>query len=138
MAIRPREEQGFSLELTPMIDVVFLLIIFFLVATTFHQLEREMAVKVPESDTGRSGQGEAEPIVINILKDGRLVVAGETMTLERLQALLVRRAAEVTEPRALIRADGELPFQRIVDVASACQRAAVLFSFTVRQQESEG
>ncbi len=112
-----------------MIDVVFLLIVFFLVATTFQKLEREMEVSVPKSDTGRQIDESRDPIVVNILDDGRVVVGGEVLELEDLQAMLAREVAVRQETKALIRAHSKLPFQSVVDVANACRKAQAKVSF---------
>jgi biopolymer transport protein ExbD len=132
MAIRPREESHFSVELTPMIDVVFLLIIFFLVATTFQRLEREIAVSVPVAETGQEGDEGLEPVVVNVLPEGegyRIVVGGNAVTLEQLRILLARRVASEPGTKALVRADGSLRHQQVVEVADACRKARASISF---------
>ncbi len=133
MAIRTPDEPIFSIELTPMIDVVFLLIIFFLVTTTFQRLEREIAVSVPESETGRSAEEGPEPVVINVVPveaGYQIVVGGNAVTLDQLQALLSRRVASEPRTKALVRADGELRHQQVVEVADACRKANAAIAFT--------
>jgi biopolymer transport protein ExbD len=140
MAIRPRDEPVFTIELTPMIDVVFLLIIFFLVATTFQRLEREIAVSVPPSETGRSGEGELEPVVVNVLPVDagyRVVVGGSAVTLDQLQALLARRVASEPGTKALVRADGQLRHEQVVEVADACRKAKATISFATLEKRGE-
>ncbi len=131
MSIRIRnDEEHFGLELTPLIDVVFLLIIFFLVATTFHQMEREIAVVVPKSDTGESGDQGLEPLVINVLEDGRVVFRGNHVkSLENLQSMLTREVNREPKSKALIRAHSQLAFQEVVQVADACRKAKIPISF---------
>lgn len=138
MAIRLREEPLFTVELTPMIDVVFLLIIFFLVATTFQRLEREIAVSVPVSETGSEGEGENEPVVVNVLPDGdgyRIVVGGNAVDLEQLRTLLARRVASDPDTKALVRADGSLRHQQVVEVADACRKARAAISFQTLEKQ---
>ena len=129
MAIRTKEEDHFSVELTPMIDMVFLLIVFFLVSTTFQQMEREMQVSVPKADTGESRDKERDPVVVNVLEDGRVVVRGTAMNLAQLESLLARAVAADGEAKALIRADGGLSFEVVVQVADACRKAEARVSF---------
>ncbi len=138
MAIRMKDEEFFSVELTPMIDVVFLLIIFFLVATTFQQLERELAVKVPETKSADSGQGKPDPIVVNVVKEEqgfRLVVDGNTVTLDQLRSILSKAVAAEPEIRAVIRADKEVLHGETVQVYDACRLASVAFSVATREKK---
>ena len=127
MSIRIRnDEEHFGLELTPLIDVVFLLIIFFLVATTFQQLEREIAVSVPESETGK--ETRAEPVVVNVLKDGsdyKLIVEGNTLSIDQLQSFISFRVEQDPGTGALVRADGRLFHQQVVRVTEFSNRLRV-------------
>ena len=141
MAIRLKEDTNFTVELTPMIDVVFLLIIFFLVATTFQRMEQEIAVSVPESETGQAGEDGPEPVIVNVLtvEDGyQVVVAGNTITLDQLQALLARRVASEPKTKALVRADGDLRHQQVVEVADACRKAKAAIAFTTLEKHTPG
>lgn len=119
------EESHFAIELTPMIDVVFLLIVFFLVATTFQQMERELEVSVPQSETAGAGENGPEPIIVNVLEDGRVVVHGNAVTLDQLQTLVGRTIAEREDRRAkaVIRAHSKLAWERVIGVADACRLA---------------
>jgi biopolymer transport protein ExbD len=137
MAIRPRDESLFTIELTPMIDVVFLLIIFFLVTTTFQRLELELAVNVPESETGRTGEEGPEPVVVNVVPTDegyQIVVGGNAVTLVQLQALLARQVASEPRTKALVRADGSLRHQQVIEVADACRKAKVAIAFTTLEK----
>ncbi len=137
VSIRVRDNnEHFNLEMTPLIDVVFLLIIFFLVATTFHQLEREIAVAVPLSETGESGDQGPEPVVVNVLDDGRLVVGGIAIRLDQLRPLLSRELSRNPQTRALIRAHSQLVFQKVVRVVDACRKADVPISFATLDEET--
>jgi biopolymer transport protein ExbD len=137
VGIRVKGDDNFTIELTPMIDVVFLLIVFFLVATTFHQLEREMAVSVPRSETGDSGDHGPDPVVVNVLDDGRVVVGGNAITLEQLQSFLIRESSREPRTKALIRAHSELFFEKVIEVADACRKANVKISFATLDRGKE-
>ncbi|MHC4921682.1 MAG: ExbD/TolR family protein, partial [Planctomycetota bacterium] len=76
-----------GINLTPLIDVVFLLLIFFLTATTFSREEVEMDLELPEAASGEPAAGE-QTIVINIGRDGRLVMNGRGVTEEALHQKL--------------------------------------------------
>lgn len=135
MGIRLREETQFTLELTPMIDVVFLLIVFFLLATTFQAMERELAVSVPKSQSGDEGGGP-DPIVVNVLEDGSIVVGGNRVDLDQLHSILVRRVAEDPATKALVRADRRLLFDKVIAVADTCRRANAALSFATLDRSS--
>ncbi|MFN0057948.1 MAG: ExbD/TolR family protein [Planctomycetota bacterium] len=137
MAIRLKELDDAGLDLTPMIDMVFNLLIFFLLATTLQQNERELKVSVPQAESGRNAVGGRDPIVVNVMSDGRVIVRGNAVTLEQLRVLLSGAVAESPETKALIRADAKLPFEKVIVVADVCVRANAAFAFaTLRPEES--
>ena len=136
MGIRVREEEHFSLEMTPLIDVVFLLLVFFLVATTFHQLEREMQISVPSSETGEGSTKGPEPVVVNLLADGKIVVEGNAVSIEQLRSLLQRRAERSESLKALIRADKKISVESLVAVADACRKAKAIISLATIEKGS--
>lgn len=126
MRIRTTDPAGeLSLNLAPMIDVVFLLLIFFMVATTFAQQEKEMNLDLPTAESGDQAQNVPEEIVINLLADGRMRISGEDVDEAALEALLVRTARSNAETPVLIRGDREVVLQRVITVMDACRRAGL-------------
>ena len=94
------------IDLTPMIDVVFLLIVFFMTTAQFANMSKER-LELPVQDGESAGSPEAA-IVVNLRADGQLVVSGETITLERLMrrvAADIARAGSAENLDLLVRAD---------------------------------
>ena len=88
-----------SLSLMPLIDVVFLLLIFFLVATRFAEEEREMAIVLPSASEAKPLSAKPKEIFVNIDKDGRYVVQHKVVDLGQLEAVLVR--ASINNPNQI-------------------------------------
>lgn len=116
------EEAG--LNLAPMIDVVFLLLVFFMVATTFAREEEQLDVNLPASEAGESVEPTDE-ITIVLHEDGRVIVNGESLAEAALPARLKSLAeAEGTLP-VTIRGDRDVVLQRVVSVMDACVLAGL-------------
>ena len=88
MRIRDVSQPPVSFQLAPMIDIVFLLLIFFLVTYQITEQEKEMQVAVPTSEEGANKARVANEIVINLTKGGVISVSGETYTKEELSTKL--------------------------------------------------
>ena len=87
--IRPSGTIGsVSIELTPIIDMVFLLLIFFLVATTFPQTEREMQIALPEASAAGPISTVLREIIINVDDQGQIFVSGSRIDAGDLGVLL--------------------------------------------------
>jgi biopolymer transport protein ExbD len=96
-------------EITPMIDVVFLLIIFFMTTAQFARMTRA-EVELPRQVGEQRQEPEAEGIVINITADGQIIVANETVTIDELEQLVFdevqrTRGRDALTTRVMIRAD---------------------------------
>ena len=125
MKLRRHEDDEPVANLTPMIDVVFQLLVFFMVATSFMDPEREMDIELPEADAGEPAPTETEDLIINVFADGRLVVSGQDLDDEQLLRRL--KAAAQVDPKTpvTIRGDGRAEHQRIVAVMAACETAGL-------------
>ena len=88
-----------ALNLTSMIDVLFLLIIFFMVATKFDELERNIEVAVPEVAQTGDDDSPPEPTVVTVQSDGTLAIGGDVVTSEQLVSRLT--AARTPFARAI-------------------------------------
>jgi len=126
MMIESSEAEGApSIELTPIIDMVFLLLIFFLVATTFHQTEREMQVALPASATAGPISTTLREIVINVDAAGAVIVSGRPMALEDLRALIDEAVAGNPDQKVTVRGDRSTAYENIVRVLDVCKASGI-------------
>ncbi len=127
MATRIKTSSALSqLSLTPLIDIVFLLLIFFLVATRFAEEERELDVLLPEASEAQPLTSRPRELFINIDHEGRYYVTGKIVTLHELQPIL--HAAYVNNPgraSVVIRADSRCRWEYVVAAMNACNRANI-------------
>ncbi len=114
-----------AIEITPMIDMVFLLLIFFLVATTFHQTERELQIALPHAASAAPISVALREIVINVGPDGEIIVAGEEMPPEALRSLIEEAVAANPEQKVSVRGDRATPYANVVRVLDLCKGAGV-------------
>lgn len=109
-----------TLNLTPMIDVIFQLLIFFMVATTFQEDEREIDVELPQASTGSALVKETDEIVIHVKRDGALVVGGEVLDANALARHLALAAEHNPETPVMIRGDRLVHHEDVIGVMDAC------------------
>ena len=115
-----------SASLMPLLDVIFLLLIFFLVATRFAEEERELDVLLPDASEAQPLTSKPGELFINIDRQGRYYVTGKILTLEELDRTL--RAASVNNPGRLsviIRADKRVVWSYVVAAMNACNKAKI-------------
>ncbi len=114
-----------AVNLMPLIDMVFLLLIFFLVATTIAQEEREIAVQLPGTSSVEPLSATPRQLIINIRSDGALRVAGRTYDSAGLESLLRRVVTDAPQREVLIRADERSIHKYFAGVAGLCRKAGV-------------
>lgn len=112
--------------MTPMIDVVFLLIIFFLVSSHLARREMRLRLDLPMAATAAPDGGAAPRLTINLTPDGGLTLGSQPVALPELAGRL-RRAAETTEAplRVRLRGDRGIDYDRVEPVLAACVAAGV-------------
>jgi biopolymer transport protein ExbD len=118
-------DSGPSLDLTPVIDMVFLLLIFFLAATTFQQAEREMNVALPSAAAAMPISAALREIVINVDSSGAIVVAGRAMSPEDLGQMIKSAVAANPEQKVSLRGDKRTAYENIVRVLDVCKASGV-------------
>ncbi len=111
-----------SLNLTPMIDIVFLLIIFFMVGTRFSEIEQQFDVELPHAAPLAAMSSAPDPIVVNVTQTGGITVGNAVVTLAELEVRLRAAQENFAEQTVLIRGDGKVDYQSIVDVMSLCHQ----------------
>lgn len=118
-----------EMNLTPMIDVVFLLIIFFMVATKFAEIERDTAVNPPTAENAQPVTAAPRELIVNVLKDGRYTVNGYEYPLKDLEALIAQAVKENPNQAVVVRGDRRAILQLPVNILSLCDKYEVKRKF---------
>lgn len=112
--------------MTPMIDVVFLLIIFFLVSSHLAKRENSIPLDLPEASATVDDDSNVATIVVNVLSTGQWQVAGINVDSEALRSILVQRSVETVDAlRLKIRTDSQVPYSEISPILSAAAQAGI-------------
>jgi biopolymer transport protein ExbD len=130
MRMPTTEEDQVLPNLTPVIDVVFLLLIFFLVATQFQEQEKEMKVRLPEVVLAEPSTS-TQYMVVNVTEHGQFVVTQKKYGKEQLEALLREQARINPNKRVQIRADGRAEFKYVAWVMGYCNQAKLQYTLSV-------
>ena len=125
MRFRREEEDSFAMDMTPLIDVVFLLIIFFMVSTVFVDFSRKMDINLP---TSKSSLVDETPktLEIQMSKDKKITLAGKNINILGLEQALKKLDMESKKQTAIIRADKVLPYGEVIEIMGILQKAGVL------------
>jgi biopolymer transport protein ExbD len=115
-----------KLNLTPMIDIVFQLLIFFLVATKFEEEERDLDLQLPQASEAMARIAKPKELFVNVSHEGKIFVGGRQLTDAELLTTL--RQAQANNPgrqTVIIRGDERTAWKRAVDVMNQCSKAGI-------------
>tara|TARA_B100000809_G_scaffold48294_1_gene43003 strand:+ start:1104 stop:1520 length:417 start_codon:yes stop_codon:yes gene_type:complete len=119
-------ESSEVINMSSLLDVLFILIIFFLVTTTFKQQEDDHRVDLPVDQRNQSLASKAGDIVkINIRKSGAYVIMDKAVTEEQVQDTMKKHVKNKPEVKVLIRADKEAKHLYLANVLSICKYVGV-------------
>ena len=124
MRFRTESEENFSLDLTPLVDVVFLLLIFFMVSTVFIDFKRQMDISLPSSKSSAPSE-VLEPVKVELTVDRQIFLNGEKINLEEFESTLSKISVS-KKKSAIIRADKNLPYGNVIKVMGMLQNAKIL------------
>jgi len=110
-----------EIAMTPLIDCVFLLLIFFLVATVMKKVEKELPVELPQSAAAMKTPQTDQILVIGIDASGAYYLGSAPVTIEALHARLREAGKESPGQRVRIDGDQAAPFQSFVHIMDLCQ-----------------
>lgn len=139
MQLRPPRREEPDVNLTPLIDVVFLLLIFFMVSTTFER-ETEISIELPEA-SGPMMQSEKTVVEISIDEKGRYFVNKQEVVntqLETLKRAIQQAAGDEQKPRVLLSADRNTPHQAVVSAMDAARQLGFVNLTFATSKPAEG
>jgi biopolymer transport protein ExbD len=125
MPLKTQQDELPVLNLTAMLDVMFLLIIFFVLNTKFLDDERQIHLQVPQvTDQGKLPAADQQK-TINVHRDGTITLDQASVTLPELTARLAAARTKSRNLGVLVRGDGHGELQQVADVLNACKQAGV-------------
>lgn len=126
-----KSQEKVDIPMAPMIDVVFLLLIFFMCAASFKILESEIGVNLPVSAQAEPDAKIPDEVIIDILSDGAIFVNEQeydsslSKDLPQLRAMLSQVAEVFKDQAVIIRGAEEVSHGRVVDVLNTCAAAKI-------------
>ena len=135
-----RRAKAPALALTSMLDVIFLLLCFFVTASVFSQWESEISISLPSAASAETPGRLPGEVILNVSKEGAVTVNAKALTLDDLGSRLKKVAEFYPGQPVVIRADRETSYESLVKVIDTCRNAGVWnFSLaTVEEKESAG
>ena len=125
MAVAIPESEDTEMNMTPMIDIVFLLVIFFMVVTKFSEVEQQLELTVPKVSDMATTVSVVQRHVVGVFKDGTVSLDGELMDIQKLEEQLKVEQQGGDEVKVIIRGDAQGAFQNVASVLNVCRNAGV-------------
>ena len=114
-----------GIQLAPMIDVVFLLLIFFIVLWNYARFETEIDISVPAASAGENPERTIGEIVVNVKKEGAITIEGIERSEEETLEMFRNIVAAYPDQALILRGDKEASFDHIVKVLNLCKEANI-------------
>lgn len=119
------KQESVGFQIAPMIDVVFLLLCFFVTSQIFAQWETEIDITLPTAQTGETPQRLPGEIIVNILATGDLTVNGRQLDGDELADMLKRLAGFFPGQPVILRADKKTAYENVIRVLDLCRQAEI-------------
>ena len=126
LADRLQSDELPQINMTPMVDVVLCLLVFFMAATRLYDWdENEFTVKVPEVADAAPLTSAPDDLSLTVLAPNKVLLKDQTLDLDALTRALAEARARYADQGVMIRGDGKLAYQDLADVLSACNAAGI-------------
>jgi len=122
---RQVKEEGEAIQMAPLIDIIFLTLVFFMVTAVFGALESEIDITLPTAESAVESNRAQGEIFINLREDGTIVVNDRVMDIPELQDVLDRVAAHFPGGAVIIRGDRNAILGRAIQILDACRKADI-------------
>jgi len=125
-----------SVQMAPLIDIVFLTLIFFMTLSIFHQLESELSISVPKATESKEAVRSPGEIIINVAKNGDIILNQRKLSYDDLEKMLNRISKLYKNQPVIIRADESTYHKYVINVLDACAGANIWnISFSTLKEE---
>ena len=129
MAGKRKKMDGWDIDMTPMIDVTFQLITFFMFTLNFTEAEQDQRIQLPTSQVAKPVENsDIDPLTLQLMEDGRVIYNGEPVALlalgdylENEKALMLAASKEPSAAPVVVRADGRAKTGDVQQIIRSCQ-----------------
>lgn len=128
--VRRTNSKAAQLALTSMLDVIFLLLCFFVTVSVFSQWESEISIKLPKAENAEEPDRLPGEVIVNLANDGKISVNGRVLALYDLGVRLKRISRFYPGQPVIIRADKDVRYEKLVELIDTC-RAANVWNFSL-------
>ena len=129
MPLKIQRDDQTAINLTPMIDIVFLLIIFFMVSSHFTSKnvspERDIAITVPRVSDAGALTSPPRHRVISIYNDGRVALDEKVVDMVGLETELAAAKSQYEQLGVVVRGDGGCEYERVAEVIATCKKVKI-------------
>ena len=137
MRIKRPPQDFFGINVIPMIDTMMFLLIFFMMATKFADIERDVRVHPPASRDARPITEIPMEIVVNVTRGGVFMIGGKQRTIEDIDRLLGTAVKADPHQSVVIRGDRETVLQFAVNILDLCEKHGVEHTYlTTRKTDT--
>jgi biopolymer transport protein ExbD len=126
LASRVQTDEPPVINMTPMVDVILCLLVFFMAATRLYDWdESEFVVNVPEVSDAAPASAAPDDLVLTVIKPGTVSVGESSYNLGQLVTFMSEARARYVNQGVVIRGDASLAYQDLADVLAACDEAGI-------------
>ena len=119
-------EQAADLDLAPMVDVVFQILMFFVMSWQFARFERDMDISVPSAEEAQTKKDrQVGEIIINVKKDGSIILNDRQINEDDLLTRLIAISESYPDQAVILRGSAEADFQSIINVLDVIKKAGI-------------
>ena len=119
------ERQKPVIQMAPLIDMIFITLIFFMVLSVLSQMETEINISVPKAKEAKEASRTPGEIIINVSKDGSVLVNQQALNYEQLKQMLLKVSNLFPDQAVIIRADQNTFHKNVIKVLDACASADI-------------
>ncbi|MFP6598503.1 MAG: biopolymer transporter ExbD [Candidatus Hydrogenedentota bacterium] len=122
---KPTYDDGEPIQMAPLIDIVFLTLVFFMITSVYSTLETELDINLPTAQSGVSNDRLQGEIFVNLKKDGTIILNEKVVDLEELQGILNRVAEHFPGGTVIIRGDRDANLGNALAILDCCKIADI-------------
>ena len=112
-------------QIAPFVDILLFLLVFFIMSWNFSRTEAELDVKVPAAREGQESKRPVGEVILNVKRDGSVVMNRRTMSAQELEETLARIAKLYPDQAVILRGDQDVNYKYIVNALDVCRAANI-------------